>query len=96
MRLSPRSQVALLRFLQDREYKPVGGSVVRNAEVRILTSSNADLEALVAKGVYRQDLLYRLERLVDTTASAAAASSGDAKLLAETFLRRLSRQYGVA
>jgi len=61
--LSQRSQVALLRFLQDREYKPVGGSVVRNAEVRILASSNADLDALVAKGVYRQDLLYRLNVL---------------------------------
>src|SRR6185295_18426967 len=43
--LSQRSQVALLRFLQDSEYKLVGGSVVRNAEVRILASSNADLDA---------------------------------------------------
>jgi two-component system response regulator GlrR len=91
--LSQRSQVALLRFLQDREYKPVGGSVVRNAEVRILTSSNAHLEALVAKGVYRQDLLYRLD-VLSIQLPPLRQRVGDAKLLAEMFLRRLSRQYG--
>ncbi len=91
--LSQRSQVALLRFLQDREYKPVGGSVVRNAEVRILTSSNADLEVLVAKGVYRQDLLYRLN-VLSIQLPPLRQRVGDARLLAETFLRRLSRQYG--
>ena len=93
--LSQRSQVALLRFLQDREYKPVGGSVVRNAEVRILTSSNADLEALVAKGVYRQDLLYRLN-VLSIHLPPLRQRVGDARLLAETFLHRLSRQYGAS
>ena len=91
--LSQRSQVALLRFLQDRENKPVGGSVVRNAEVRILASSNADLDALVAKGVNRQDLLYRLN-VLSMQLPPLRQRVGDARLLAETFLRRLSRQYG--
>jgi len=91
--LSQRSQVALLRFLQDREYKPVGGSVVRNAEVRVVTASNADLEALVAKGAYRQDLLYRLN-VLSVNLPPLRERPGDARLLANTFLRRFSRQYG--
>ena len=41
--LSPKAQVTLLRFLQDLEYRPLGGALVRNANVRIIAASNADL-----------------------------------------------------
>jgi two-component system response regulator GlrR len=91
--LSARSQVALLRFLQDHEYKPVGGTAVRRADVRVVAATNADLDSLVAKGIYRQDLLYRLNVLL-VHLPPLRARVGDARLLAEALLRRLSAQYG--
>src|SRR5712691_11776737 len=45
--LSPKAQVALLRFLQDFEYRPLGGAEVRGADVRIIAASNANLGDLV-------------------------------------------------
>lgn len=90
--LSTRSQVALLRFLQDREYKPVGGSVVRSADVRVVASTNANLELLVSKGLYRQDLFYRLD-VLSVRLPPLRERPGDPRLLAEAFVRRFSRQY---
>ncbi len=55
-----RAQVALLRFLEQREYRPVGGAAVKRADVRVIAASNADLELLVARRRFRKDLLYRL------------------------------------
>ena len=91
--LSSRSQVALLRFLQDQEYRPVGGRVVHRADVRIVATTNADLGALVARGQYRQDLLFRLDLLV-INLPALRERGDDVRLLAEAFLLRLGRQYG--
>ncbi len=53
-------QPKLLRFLQEKEYERVGESVTRKADIRILSASNLDLEALVAAGKFREDLFYRL------------------------------------
>jgi len=91
--LSPRSQVALLRFLQDQEYRPVGGRVVRRADVRIVATTNADLAAMAARGQYRQDLLFRLDLLV-VHLPPLREREGDARCLAETFVARLSQHYG--
>ncbi len=58
--LSAAFQVRLLRVLQDRTYQPLGATAIVRANVRILTATNADLEDLVKKGRFRQDLFYRV------------------------------------
>jgi DNA-binding NtrC family response regulator len=91
--LSPRGQATLLRFLQDQEYRPVGGVLVRNADVRVIASSNVDLMAAASGGTFRSDLLFRLSVLT-VCLPPLRDRPGDARLLADCFIRRLSAQYG--
>jgi DNA-binding NtrC family response regulator len=90
--LTPKAQVALLRFLQDFEYRPVGGAAVREAHVRIVAASNANLEALVGRGDFRRDLLFRLD-ILSIDLPPLRERQRDAVLLAEMFLKRLAGQY---
>lgn len=53
-------QTKLLRVLQEREFRPVGGSQVKKSDVRILTASNRDLQNEVREGGFREDLFYRI------------------------------------
>jgi two-component system response regulator GlrR len=57
------AQAKLLRFLQEKEFRPIGSNVVHHADVRIIAASNNDLVGLVAKGTFRQDLYFRLNVL---------------------------------
>jgi DNA-binding NtrC family response regulator len=58
--LPPMAQVKLLRFLQEKEYRRLGSSKVRHADVRVITATNKTLEEAVHDGSLRQDLYYRL------------------------------------
>ena len=58
--LSPALQVKLLRVLQEREFERVGGTRTIKIDIRLLTATNRDLEELIARGAFRQDLFYRL------------------------------------
>jgi DNA-binding NtrC family response regulator len=89
--LSEHGQVALLRFLQDRVYRPLGGPTVQ-ADVRVIGATNVNLTALAAKGAYRTDLLFRLSVLL-VDLPPLRARDGDVLLLAEHFLRRFSEEY---
>ena len=91
--ISPRAQAALLRFLQNREYRPVGGTLVLQANVRVLASSNADLKAMVDRGAFRADLLFRLN-VLSVRLPPLRARSGDVEPLTAAFLKRLSAEYG--
>ncbi len=58
--LAPAVQAKLLRFIQEKEYERLGESTPRQADVRIIAATNADLEKRVAEGGFREDLFYRL------------------------------------
>lgn len=58
--ISPTTQVKLLRVLQDRKYERLGGTETLSADVRVVTATHRELEALVREGKFREDLLHRL------------------------------------
>jgi len=85
-------QPKLLRFIQDKEYERVGDPVTRHANVRILAATNRDLEKLVRQGLFREDLLYRLN-VISLTLPPLRERSDDIIDLAEHFLARFIKDY---
>ena len=83
--LSPLTQVKLLRFLQDREYRPLGSSRTRQADVRIIAATNTDIEESVRQGRVRQDLYYRLH-VIPFALVPLRERADDIPLLASHFL----------
>lgn len=93
--LTARAQVALLRFLQDRRYQPLGGASVRDADIRIVASTNSDLAALVKDGGFRGDLLFRLD-VATLQVPPLRARLEDVVLLAKHFLGQFAARYDMA
>jgi DNA-binding NtrC family response regulator len=91
--LDLRSQVKMLRVLQDRTYEVLGTSETRTLDVRIVAASNRNLQQAVEKGRFREDLLYRLN-LISVHLPALADRPGDVPLLARHFLAEAARAYG--
>jgi NtrC-family two-component system response regulator AlgB len=89
----PRAlQPKLLRFLQERRYERVGEAATRVADVRIVAATNHDLEAVVASGAFREDLLYRLN-VIELELPPLRRRS-DAGALADHLLAFFARQLG--
>ncbi len=61
--MSPNLQVKLLRVLQERTFEPVGSSKTQKADVRVIAATHQDLPKLIAAGLFREDLFYRLNVL---------------------------------
>jgi two-component system, NtrC family, response regulator GlrR len=91
--LSPKAQVALLRFLQDGIYRPLGARVPVKGNVHVVAASNLDLAALVEKGEFRRDLMYRLQ-IGALRMPPLRERRSDIAVLAQHFVRKLCRQYG--
>jgi DNA-binding NtrC family response regulator len=91
--LTPKSQVTLLRFLQDQEYRPLGGSEVHSADVRIIAASNVDLAGLAERGMFRLDLLFRL-KIMHLIMPPLRDRHGDVAILSAHFLRACGPRFG--
>jgi DNA-binding NtrC family response regulator len=91
--LSAAAQVKLLRVLQDREYRPLGSTKSRSANVRIITATNADLLRQVHAGRFREDLYYRLH-LLCLRLPPLRERSEDIALLAHHFLLQYGQRHG--
>ena len=90
--LTPKGQVTLLRFLQDQHYRPLGGRLEHNADVRIIAASNVNLLKLAQAGLFRMDLLYRLNILF-LELPPLRERKGDPKLLAQHFMHASSERF---
>jgi two-component system, NtrC family, response regulator GlrR len=90
--LTPKAQAVLLRFLQDGEYRPVGGSRTLKADLRIVAATNCDLGMAVAEGRFRQDLLFRLD-VLDLYLPSLAERRDDIPVLARHFLKQFAALY---
>jgi DNA-binding NtrC family response regulator len=91
--ISPKTQVALLRVLQEREFERVGGNQPIKVDVRILCATNRNLEQMVARGEFREDLYYRLKGIQIELPSLRERPE-DIPLLAESFLARVADERG--
>ena len=91
--VSPAMQVRLLRVLQERIYEPLGGTESVKADVRIITATNRDLDQLVRKGEFRQDLYYRIN-VVRLRVPNLRKRREDIPLLVDHFVDRFNRLRG--
>ncbi|MCL2790947.1 MAG: sigma-54 dependent transcriptional regulator [Desulfobulbus sp.] len=86
-------QTKLLRVLHEKEVQPLGQNRTFGVDVRVIASTNQDLEAKIRKGEFREDLFYRL-KVMSVTMPSLAAMVGDIPLLAQHFLDHYSREHG--
>lgn len=92
--ISPAVQAKLLRVLQERELERVGGNRTIKVDVRVLATTNRNLEQSVERKEFRQDLFFRLN-VVPILVPPLRDKKEDIPLLAEQFMRRYARKHGV-
>ena len=93
--MSPMLQSRLLRVLQERHIRRVGGTRYADIDVRVIAASNRDLEEACRKGLFREDLYYRLN-VIPIVLPPLRARKGDVEVLAQAFLRRFMERKGCA
>jgi len=92
--ISPQLQAKLLRVLQEREFERVGGSRSIKVDVRVIATTNRNLQESVDKKEFREDLYFRLN-VVPIVLPPLRDRKGDVPLLAEQFRHRFARKHGM-
>jgi two-component system, NtrC family, response regulator PilR len=91
--MTPAMQVKLLRVLQERRLRPLGGTAEIPIDVRVIAATNRDLEAGIRQGSFREDLYYRIA-VITIHIPALRERSEDVPLLAYYFLRHYAEKAG--
>jgi Nif-specific regulatory protein len=87
-------QAKLLRFIQDREFERVGGTRTLTADARVVAATHRDLEGMVGRGQFREDLYYRIKVVQLPLPPLRERGAGDVERLAEHFLDVYRRKHG--
>jgi DNA-binding NtrC family response regulator len=87
-------QAKLLRVLEDQEVRRVGGTKTRRVDVRVIASTNSDLESVVARGAFRQDLYFRLG-VITLVIPPLRARGNDVLLVAERLISTLAQRHRI-
>ncbi|HEY0351152.1 MAG TPA: sigma 54-interacting transcriptional regulator, partial [Gemmatimonadales bacterium] len=87
-------QPKLLRALESRTIRRVGGNQGRQVDIRLIAATHTDLRSAVARGEFREDLFYRLN-VVALSLPPLRERADDVELLAETFVSRIATSYGL-
>lgn len=91
--LPPATQSKLLRVIEDKEVRRVGGKGTIKVDVRIIAATNKDLEKEIAKGGFREDLYYRL-RVVGIELPPLRERAGDIPELVGFFIKKYNKEFG--
>lgn len=91
--LDINSQVKLLRVLQEHTYEPLGDTKTRRADVRVVCATNADLNDMLRKGTFREDLYYRIN-LITVTLPPLRERRDDIPILVDHILQKVSKAAG--
>ena len=90
--MPPKMQAGLLRVLQEKVVRPVGGSEEQNVDARVIAATHRDLQGMVADGSFREDLFYRLN-VINIRVPALRERAEDIPLLVDHFLRIFASRY---
>ncbi len=91
--MTPAMQVKLLRFLQERKFRPLGGTAEIDADVRVIAATNRDLTDAIREGRFREDLYYRIA-VINIHIPPLRERIEDIGILAHRFLRQYSEKSG--
>jgi two-component system response regulator PilR (NtrC family) len=91
--MPPTMQVKLLRVLQERKYRRVGGTEETAVSIRVIAATNQDLAKLIPEGKFREDLFYRLS-VIPIHLPPLRERQDDIPLIAEHFLGKFTREMG--
>jgi Nif-specific regulatory protein len=88
-----KSQIKLLQFIQDQTFNRLGSNIVQRANVRLIASTGKNLEAMMQRGTFREDLYYRLN-IFQISLPELIQRKTDILLLADHFIEKMNLKYG--